>query len=167
MDIFYSVKTLHSSAVWIMAVCVTSQLGSPPVYMLGNVINQLGKDQTTHSQWPIHSQTLNGLWPTWIRVCRCRIKHSPPVDLKCGCETYVMCDLHWGSLRCLYSLSKCVCSVFSLTQHCADLNPLMKWLICVFCLSRNKEDVYENLSKGKKDVKKPKSDKKSGSVKKK
>ncbi|XP_061573072.1 tyrosine-protein phosphatase non-receptor type 6 [Cololabis saira] len=33
-------------------------------------------------------------------------------------------------------------------------------------VSKNKEDVYENLSKGKKDVKKSKSDKKSGSVKK-
>ncbi|TNN54555.1 Tyrosine-protein phosphatase non-receptor type 6 [Liparis tanakae] len=33
-------------------------------------------------------------------------------------------------------------------------------------VSKNKEDVYENLSKEKKDVKKPKSDKKSGSVKK-
>ncbi|XP_072250141.1 tyrosine-protein phosphatase non-receptor type 6 isoform X1 [Leuresthes tenuis] len=33
-------------------------------------------------------------------------------------------------------------------------------------VSKNKEDVYANLSKGKKDVKKPKSDKKSGSVKK-
>ncbi|XP_032374573.1 tyrosine-protein phosphatase non-receptor type 6 isoform X1 [Etheostoma spectabile] len=32
--------------------------------------------------------------------------------------------------------------------------------------SKNKEDVYENLSKGKKDVKKPNSDKKSGSVRK-
>ena len=31
---------------------------------------------------------------------------------------------------------------------------------------RNKEELYENLSKGKKDVKKSKSDKKSGSVKK-
>ncbi|AWO96395.1 Protein-tyrosine-phosphatase isoform 2 [Scophthalmus maximus] len=34
-------------------------------------------------------------------------------------------------------------------------------------VSKKTEDVYENLSKGKKDVKKPKSDKKSGSVKKK
>lgn len=33
-------------------------------------------------------------------------------------------------------------------------------------VSKNKEDVYENLSKGKKDAKKSKSDKKSGSVKK-
>ncbi|KAI4812063.1 hypothetical protein KUCAC02_014919 [Chaenocephalus aceratus] len=33
-------------------------------------------------------------------------------------------------------------------------------------VSKNKEELYENLSKGKKDVKKSKSDKKSGSVKK-
>lgn len=39
-------------------------------------------------------------------------------------------------------------------------------MFCLFSLCRNKEDVYENLSKGKKDVKKTKTEKKPGSVRK-